>query len=95
MLSVILLLALTSTLAASKAATIEDNLTEYYTAFLNISYFDKERGVFHTEKTETGRFSTNAPKDFKGVVVTLISNFTNVGNKTDETIGEYIIVLTT
>ena len=94
MLSVILLLVLTSTLAA-KAATIEDNLTEYYTAFLNISYFDKERGVFHTEKTETGRFSTNAPKDFKGVVVTLISNFTNVGNKTDETIGEYIIVLTT
>ena len=33
-----------------------DGVTEYYTAFLNISFFDKNRGVYHTEKTETGRY---------------------------------------
>eukprot|EP00093_Oithona_nana_P001479 01479.XXX_2201_3897_1 [CDS] Oithona nana genome sequencing. len=44
-------------------------ITDYYTAFLNITYFDGDRGVFHTERTETGRFSTNIPKDFSGQVV--------------------------
>ncbi len=51
-------------------------ISEYYTAFLNISYFDKNRGVFHTEKTETGRYSTSTPNDFWGTVVPLISNLT-------------------
>ena len=62
-----------------------DGVTEYYTAFLNISYFDKNRGVYHTEKTETGRFSTNIPKDFFGTVVPLVSNFTVIqkANKSD------------
>jgi len=62
-----------------------DGVTEYYTAFLNISYFDKNRGVYHTEKTETGRYSTNVPKDFYGTVVPLVSNFTVVQteNKSD------------
>jgi len=62
-----------------------DGVTEYYTAFLNISYFDKNRGVYHTEKTETGRYSTNIPKDFYGTVVPLVSNFTVVQteNKSD------------
>ena len=46
-------------------------ITDYYTAFLNITYFDGDRGVFHTERTETGRFSTNVPKDFSGQVVIL------------------------
>ena len=48
-------------------------ITDYYTAFLNITYFDEDRGVFHTERTETGRFSTNTPKDFSGQVV-IIAN---------------------
>jgi len=62
-----------------------DGVTEYYTAFLNISFFDKNRGVYHTEKTETGRYSTNVPKDFYGTVVPLVSNFTVVQteNKSD------------
>ena len=62
-----------------------DGVTEYYTAFLNISYFDKNRGVYHTEKTETGRYSTNIPKDFFGTVVPLVSNFTVIqkANKSD------------
>jgi len=60
--------------------TSADGVTEYYTAFLNISYFDKNRGVYHTEKTETGRYSTNIPKDFFGTVVPLVSNFSVVSN---------------
>jgi len=66
-------------------STHTDGVTEYYTAFLNISYFDKNRGVYHTEKTETGRYSTNVPKDFYGTVVPLVSNFSVVQteNKSD------------
>jgi len=65
-----------------------DGVTEYYTAFLNISYFDKNRGVYHTEKTETGRYSTNVPKDFYGTVVPLVSNFSvdQTENKSTRTI---------
>jgi len=69
-------------------STHTDGVTEYYTAFLNISYFDKNRGVYHTEKTETGRYSTNVPKDFYGTVVPLVSNFSVVQteNKSTRTI---------
>lgn len=61
-----------------RTATIPEKsgVTEYYTAFLNISYFDKNRGVYHTEKTETGRYSTTAHKNFHGAVVPLMSNWT-------------------
>ena len=80
--------------------TSADGVTEYYTAFLNISYFDKNRGVYHTEKTETGRYSTNIPKDFFGTVVPLVSNFSVVSNanKSDlpdinyEITGEWLIL---
>ena len=79
--------------------TSADGVTEYYTAFLNISYFDKNRGVYHTEKTETGRYSTNIPKDFFGTVVPLVSNFSVISsaNKSDlpdinyEITGELLI----
>lgn len=66
----------TTSNSENKAFTSADGVTEYYTAFLNISYFDKNRGVYHTEKTETGRYSTSFPKDFFGTVVPLLSNFT-------------------
>lgn len=73
----LLLYSSTNVLAAStRTGETEKGVTEYYTAYLNISYFDKSRGVFHTERTETARYSTNKPTDFYGVVVPLISNFT-------------------
>ena len=66
-----------------KTANNNGGVIEYFTAFLNISYFDMDRGIFHTEKTETGRFSTNFPKEFHGVVVPLVSNITtSADNKT-------------
>ena len=60
---------------SGQADVIQRNkvITDYFTAFLNITYFDQDRGVFHTERTETGRFSTNTPKDFSGKVV-IITN---------------------
>ena len=72
----------------------EGGMVEYFTAFLNISYFDKTRGVFHTEKTETGRFSTNFPKDFHGVVVPLMSNFTIIKGENGSTIPDIHYELT-
>jgi hypothetical protein len=50
--------------------------SEYYTAFLNISFLDETRGVLHTERTETGRFSSSSVKEVAGIVVELVSNLT-------------------
>ena len=56
----------------------EERITsEYFTAFINISYYDHDRGVLHTERTETGRFSSNPAKEVSGVIVELLSNITN------------------
>jgi len=56
----------------------EERITsEYFTAFINISYYDHNHGVLHTERTETGRFSSNPAKEVSGVIVELLSNITN------------------
>lgn len=51
--------------------------SEYFTAFINVSYYDHKRGVYHTERTETGRYSSHSSKEVQGLVVELISNHTN------------------
>ena len=61
----------------------EERITsEYFTAFINISYYDHTRGVLHTERTETGRFSSNPAKEVSGVIVELLSNITNPSDNT-------------
>ncbi len=35
--------------------------SQYWTAYLNVSYVDEERKVWHTERTETGRFAGTGP----------------------------------
>ncbi len=39
----------------------QDLPAQYWTAYLNVSYVDTARQVWHTEKTETGRFGTAGP----------------------------------
>ena len=51
--------------------------SEYFTSFINVSYYDHHRGIFHTERTETGRFSSNSAQEVSGLIVELISNITN------------------
>lgn len=51
--------------------------SEYFTAFINVSYYDHKRGIFHTERTETGRYSSTSSQEVSGLVVELISNHTN------------------
>ncbi len=77
-----LLIVATASILASAVlgANIRNNIqvtSEYYTAFLNISYLDKERGVIHTERTETGRFSSSGSfKEVAGLAVELVANVT-------------------
>ena len=49
--------------------------TPYWTAFLNISYVDTVRKVWHTERTETGRFSGGgAVREATGVAAEIVSS---------------------
>ena len=45
----------------------------YRTAYLNISYVDTDRNVWHTERTETGRFSKEGIREVAGIAVEIIS----------------------
>ena len=49
----------------------------YWTAFINISYVhyanNSSRPVFHTDRTETGRYGTASNRDVRGVAVEMIS----------------------
>ena len=59
---------------------VEYRYNDYYTCFINVSYVIKERGVFHTERTETGRFSTGRVGLAAGMAVVIQS----VGNDTQQ-----------
>ena len=48
--------------------------TQYWTAFLNISYLDSERQVWYTERSETGRFGSNSVREAAGVAVEVMSS---------------------
>ena len=70
--------------------------SEYFTAFINVSYVDHNRGIFHTERTETGRFSSNSAQEVAGLVVELISNVTHPDDNTTyitDRSGRLIILL--
>ena len=50
--------------------------TDYWTAFINISYIDKTNEsspVYHTAHSETGRYSAGIAKDVRGIAVKMIS----------------------
>ncbi len=58
----------------SEAAAARLNFSsQYWTAYLNVSYTDSDRNVWHTERTETGRFGSGGPKPGRGVAVELLS----------------------
>lgn len=64
--------------AASSSSQGGINFTsQYWTAFLNISYVDSGRQVWHTERSETGRFGSNGVKEATGVAVEIISSVQN------------------
>lgn len=59
--------------SATIAFVDKSNVSSYWTAYLNISYVDKDRQVWHTERTETGRFSSSGAKEAAGVAVEITS----------------------
>ena len=65
--------------SASSSSSLQGiNFTsQYWTAFLNISYVDSGRQVWHTERSETGRFGSNGVKEAAGVAVEIISSVQN------------------
>ncbi|TRY75866.1 hypothetical protein TCAL_09365 [Tigriopus californicus] len=46
----------------------------YRMAYLNISYLDSERKLWHTERTETGRYSSAGIREATGVAVEVLSS---------------------
>ena len=73
--SSLLLAAMSSAVAAASPSSQGINFTaQYWTAFLNISYVDSERQVWHTERSETGRFGSNGVREAAGVAVEVISS---------------------
>ena len=67
-------------MASAAAATSSQGInftSQYWTAFLNISYVDSGRQVWHTERSETGRFGSNGVKEATGIAVEIISSVQN------------------
>ena len=68
-----------TTLPSSRALstpTTSYKETDYWTAFINISYIDKTNEsspVYHTAHSETGRYSAGIAKDVRGIAVKMIS----------------------
>ena len=63
---------------AGAASSQSINFTsQYWTAFLNISYVDPGRQVWHTERSETGRFGSSGVKEAAGVAVEVLSSVQN------------------
>ena len=56
-------------LIVSVSAKKHSGPAEYWKAFLNVSYLDTERNVWHTERAETGRYSSGNNNDVSGVVI--------------------------
>ena len=80
-----------SCLAASVSEVVGAEIkvtSEYYTAFLNISYVNKEGSKFVTERTETGRFSSGSVKEVAGVAVELVANVTVEADKSKDGDGQ-------
>ena len=59
--------------------------SQYWTAFLNISYADQANNVWHTERTETGRFSSSGVREASGVAVEMLSSILNGDQGFDNT----------
>lgn len=54
--------------------SVEAQSSDYWKAFLNISYYNPEKKVWHTDRSETGRYSNiGDPKEVEGVVVEMKS----------------------
>ena len=69
----------------------------YWTAFINISYVhykpNDTRPLYHTDKSETGRYSTSNVKDVIGVVVEMTSRKSKQGgNFSDSSFQEDVDV---
>ena len=80
MTRILLLAAMSSAMAAAASPSSSQGInftSEYWTAFLNISYVDSGRQVWHTERSETGRFGSNGVKEAAGVAVEIISSVQN------------------
>ena len=72
---ILLLAAMSSAMAAASPSSQSINFTtQYWTAFLNISYVDSGRQVWHTERSETGRFGSNGVREAAGVAVEIMSS---------------------
>lgn len=46
-------------LGARGSDSLEYRTNDYYTTYINVSYVNLQRRIFHTERSETGRYSTN------------------------------------
>jgi hypothetical protein len=66
-------------LLGSHASASLDFSSQYWTAFLNVSYADPGRKVWHTERTETGRFSSSGVKEAYGLAVEIVSSLSDSG----------------
>ena len=60
---------------------------KYWTAFINISYVhitgNGSKRMYHTDHSETGRFSTSHPIDVRGMAIKLVSEKSDQSNDTD------------
>lgn len=45
--------------------------TDYWTAFINVTFVDTKNSIKHTESTETGRYSTDIVRAVRGIAVEL------------------------
>ena len=56
----------------------------YWTAFINISYVhittNGSKRMYHTDNSETGRYSTSLPIDVRGLAIKLVSENSNQSN---------------
>ena len=75
--TLLFLAAMASAAAATSSSPSINFTSQYWTAFLNISYVDSGRQVWHTERSETGRFGSNGVKEAAGVAVEIISSVQN------------------
>ena len=93
-----LLFLLGAAMASAGASTSSSqgiNFTsQYWTAFLNISYVDPERQVWHTERSETGRFGSSGVKEAAGVAVEVLSSVQNSKSRNERNIyaGQGIMI---
>ena len=57
---------------------------KYWTAFINISYVhisgNGSKRMYHTDNSETGRYSTSLPIDVRGLAIKLVSENSNQSN---------------